>query len=147
MTLSVVCSKHKSYYKGRNFNTEGVGACLLGAVLAVLQCRGFHPVRHHPCCCCQDLCVALLQVLNNMQGHKQRVASFAKRWAQVAKQQAVAPSQQILTTGNCVQDPATHKYVVAPAVDGRISMIGPEAAAAAAAGESAAAGAAGPGST
>lgn len=75
------------------------------------------------CCCACGTCVQLLQVLNNMQGHKQHVAAFAKRWAQAAKQRAVAPSQQILTTGNCVRDPETHKYVVAPAVDGRIRLI------------------------
>jgi hypothetical protein len=31
---------------------------------------------------------------------------------------------QVLRTGNCVQDPVTHQYVVAPAVDGRITRAG-----------------------
>ena len=61
-----------------------------------------------------------------------KAASFARRWAQVTKQRDIAPEQRIIVTGNCVQDPKTHTYVVAPAVDGRIAIIGAGGAAAAA---------------
>jgi len=73
-----------------------------------------------------------------MQGSKHKLVAFAKRWAQAAKHKGTAASEQILLTGNCVQDPATHKYVVAPAVDGRITLVGPHTAAAAAAAAAAA---------
>jgi hypothetical protein len=67
--------------------------------------------------------MTLLQVLNNMQHSKRQVAAFAKRWAQAVKQQNTPASQQLIRTGNCVQDPETHLYVVAPAVDGRMKQV------------------------
>lgn len=62
-----------------------------------------------------------------MQGSKHKVASFARRWAQAAKQRNTPADQRIIATGNCVQCPDSHRYVVAPAVDGRIQLIGPSA--------------------
>jgi hypothetical protein len=68
-----------------------------------------------------------------MSSSKHRVAHFARRWAQAVKHEGTPACDQILTTGNCVKDPVTQQYVVAPALDGRISRIDEQAAAAAAA--------------
>lgn len=59
-----------------------------------------------------------------MQLVQHKVAAFAKRWAQATKQRATDPTQQIIRAGNCVQDPHTNKYVIAPAVVGRIVALG-----------------------
>jgi hypothetical protein len=68
-----------------------------------------------------------------MNNSKQTVVHFARRWAQAVKQKHTAPSQLIIKAGNCVQDPLTGQYVVSPVLDGRITRIGGDEAAAVAA--------------
>ncbi len=66
-----------------------------------------------------------MQVLNrlNING---KVKSFAKRWAQAAKHPDWDRQTYLIKSGNCTKCPKTGDYVIAPALDGRITCAGEE---------------------
>lgn len=55
-----------------------------------------------------------------------RAQVFARRWQQAVKHRSTKAEQLLVATGNCVRDPVTNAYCVAPAPggDGRITIVG-----------------------
>eukprot|EP00775_Hariotina_reticulata_P012277 gene12277-12413_t len=81
---------------------------------------------------CPDMQTALrsfftmLDVLNRMHDAldaSAKVRVFAKRWAQATKHKGRDHGTDLIVTGNCIRHPQSNKYLVAPAVDGRITIV------------------------
>jgi hypothetical protein len=65
-----------------------------------------------------------LSLMKGAEGAGTQVRAFARRWRQAAKHRGTRPQQLLVKTGNCSRDPVSRAYVVAPALDGRIQIVG-----------------------
>jgi hypothetical protein len=70
--------------------------------------------------------MCLPQVLNRMHDALDasvKVRVFAKRWSQASKHKGRDHGTDLIVTGNCIRHPQSNKYLVAPAEDGRMTII------------------------